>query len=35
VNNIITKSLIISSSKCKNVIDSDDILEAFNDLSLG
>lgn len=35
VNNIITKSLIIASSKSKNVIDSDIILEAFNDLALG
>ncbi len=35
VNNIITKSLIIASSKFQNVIDSDIVLEAFNDLALG
>lgn len=35
VNNIITKSLIIASSKSKNVIDENIILEAYNDLQLG
>ncbi len=34
-NNIITKSLIIASGKGKNFIESDIILEAFNDLALG
>ena len=35
VNNIITKSLIIASSKNQNIIDDNIIIEAYNDLSLG
>ena len=35
VNNIITKSLIIASSKNQNIIDNNLILEAYNDLELG
>lgn len=35
VNNIITKALIIASSKNQNVIDDNIIIEAYNDLSLG
>lgn len=35
VNNIITKSLIIASSKSKNIIDENIIMEAYNDLELG
>lgn len=35
VNNIITKALIIASSKEKNIIDENIILEAYNDLALG
>lgn len=35
VNNIVTKSLIIASSKSKNIIDDNIIMEAYNDLELG
>lgn len=35
VNNIITKSLIIASSKNENIIDDNIIMEAYNDLELG
>lgn len=35
VNNIITKSLIIASSKNQNIIDDNIIIEAYNDLELG
>lgn len=34
-NNIITKCLIIASSKDKNIIDNDIVIEAYNDLELG
>ncbi len=35
VNNIITKALIIASSKNSNIIDNNIIIEAYNDLALG
>lgn len=35
VNNIITKSLIIASNRSKNIIDTEIIMEAVNELALG
>lgn len=35
VNNIVTKSLIIASNKSKNIIDTEIIMEAINELALG